>query len=267
MIGTIFDIKEMAVHDGPGIRTTVFFKGCPLRCIWCHNPEGLTREKQLMYKDVRCVGCKNCMKECEHAECQSFGRCIYACPENCLELVGRDVDAKELAEELKKSADVLGDSFGGFTFSGGEPLAQSDFLIELMDELKDYHLCIETSGYCDSKIFKKIIGKLDFVIMDIKLANSENHKEYTGVTNEKILKNFSVLKKSGKPYVIRTPLIPNITDTKENLEAIKQIISDSDWERIPYNQMAGAKYKMLGQEYLIKIGKWADGNTSSKLYR
>lgn len=253
MIGTIFDIKEMAVHDGPGIRTTVFFKGCPLRCIWCHNPEGLVTEKQLMYKEVRCIDCKNCMKECDHAECQPFGRCIYACPENCLEIVGRDVSVKELAEELKKSADVLGDSFGGFTFSGGEPLAQSDFLIELIDELKDYHLCIETSGFCNSQTFKKIIEKLDLVIMDIKLANAQKHKEYTGVTNEKILGNFCILKQSGIPHIIRTPLIPNITDTKENLDAIREIIGDSVWEKLPYNQMAGAKYKMLGKKYPMEI--------------
>lgn len=249
MTGTIFDIKEMAVHDGPGIRTTVFFKGCPLRCRWCHNPEGLSFEPQLMYKEIRCIDCKNCQKVCEHEECKPFGRCIHACPENCLEITGREVNVKELAEELKKSAEVLGHSFGGFTFSGGEPLAQPQFLLELIEELKNYHLCIETSGFCESEIFKSIIGRLDFVIMDIKLADSELHKKYTGVGNEVILKNFEILKESGKRYIIRTPLIPNITDTKENLDAIKNLIGNCDWEQLPYNKMAGAKYKMLGMEY------------------
>lgn len=249
MIGTIFDIKEMAVHDGPGIRTTVFLKGCPLRCEWCHNPEGLSSEPQLMYKDARCIDCKNCRKECSHPECQPFGRCIYACPENCLEISGKKITAKELAAELKKSADILGDDFGGFTFSGGEPLAQHEFLLELLEELNGYHLCIETSGFASSEIFKSVIDKLDFVIMDIKLADNELHKKYTTVGNEQILKNFEILKKSGKKYVIRTPLIPDITDTNENLEAIKRIIGDSDWEQLPYNNMAGAKYKMLGMEY------------------
>lgn len=251
MTGIIFDIKEMAVHDGPGIRTTVFFKGCPLRCRWCHNPEGLSTEPQLMYKQVRCIDCKNCQRECDHEECQPFGRCIHACPENCLEIAGKKIEVQELAEELKKSAEVLGDSFGGFTFSGGEPLAQPDFLLELIDQLKDYHLCIETSGYADSEVFKKVIEKLDLVIMDIKLADSEEHKKYTGVNNEKILNNFEILKNSGVPFIIRTPLIPEITDTKENLEAIEKIIGNSTWEKLPYNTMAGAKYKMLGMKYSL----------------
>lgn len=251
MIGTIFDIKEMAVHDGPGIRTTVFFKGCPLRCKWCHNPEGLSFEPQLMYKDARCIGCKNCQKECKHEECKPFGRCIHACPENCLEISGRKISAKELAKELKISAEILGDTFGGFTFSGGEPLAQPEFLLELMEELKDCHLCIETSGFTDIETFKSVIDKLDFVIMDIKLANIEEHKKYTGVGNEQILANFEILKESGKPHIIRTPLIPDITDTRENLTAIEKIISGSTWEKLPYNAAAGAKYKMLGMEYCL----------------
>lgn len=249
MTGVIFDIKEMAVHDGPGIRTTVFFKGCPLRCKWCHNPEGFSAQTQLMYKETRCVRCGRCMTKCVHPECQPFGRCIHICPQNCLEISGRTVEAKELACELKQNAKILGDSFGGFTFSGGEPLAQYKFLDELTDELKDYHLCIETSGYADKAVFKKIIDKLDFVIMDIKLADIELHKKYTGVSNEKILENFTVLKKSGKPYLIRTPLIPNISDTKENLDAIKKLIGTSEWQQLPYNKMAGAKYKMLGMSY------------------
>ena len=252
MTGTIFDIKEMAVHDGPGIRTTVFFKGCPLRCKWCHNPEGLSFEPQLMYKDARCIDCKNCQKECDHEECKPFGRCIHACPENCLQIAGRTVEVNALASELKESAYILGNSFGGFTFSGGEPLAQAEFLLELIEELKDYHLCIETSGYCDSKTFKTIIDKLDFIIMDIKLADYITHKEYTGVGNDKILQNFDILRKSGKPYIIRTPLIPGITDTKENLEKIEKIIGDSTWEKIPYNAAAGAKYKMLGMNYNLR---------------
>jgi len=250
--GTIFDIKEMAVHDGPGIRTTVFFKGCPLRCKWCHNPEGLTTNPQLMYKENRCHHCGLCKKQCNHDDCKPFGRCLHICPENCLTVTGKVVNTTELAKELKNGADILGDSFGGFTFSGGEPLMQSEFLLELLDELKDYHLCIETSGFTSSDIFKTVIDKLNFVIMDIKIADCDLHEKFTGVKNDIILKNFEILKNSGKPYIIRTPLIPTITDTKENLTAIKEIIGDSNWEQIPYNTMAGAKYKMLNMEYPLK---------------
>lgn len=251
MTGTIFDIKEMAVHDGPGIRTTVFFKGCPLRCIWCHNPEGLESRPQLMFKENRCLKCGTCFKKCTHNECAPFGRCIHVCPENCLSVSGRVVEPHSLSSELKASADILGDSFGGFTFSGGEPLMQSSFLLELINELKGYHLCIETSGFAGSETFTAVIDKLQFVIMDIKIADGSLHKKYTGVSNEKILKNFEILRKSGKPYIIRTPLIPNITDTKENLKQIKEIIGNSKWEQLPYNAAAGAKYKMLGMEYQL----------------
>lgn len=249
MIGTIFDIKEMAVHDGPGIRTTVFLKGCPLRCKWCHNPEGLSFEPQLMYKYARCKGCKKCQTICNHPQCQPYHRCLLACSENCLEITGKRLDVKALAKELKASADILADSFGGFTFSGGEPLAQPDFLLELLEELKDYHLCIETSGFANSTVFQAVVEKLNYVIMDIKLADPYLHKKFTGVDNAQILKNFHYLEKSGKEYIIRTPMIPGITDTKENLDGIKAIIGNSHWEKLPSNAMAGAKYKMLGMEY------------------
>ncbi len=249
MTGVIFDIKEMAVHDGPGVRTTVFLKGCPLRCMWCHNPEGLKIEKQLMFKYNRCTNCGKCFKKCNHPDCQPFGRCLHVCPDDLLSVVGRDVTAKSLAEELILSAKPLGETFSGFTFSGGEPLMQSEFLLELCEELKDYHLCIETSGFAKDEVFKAVIDKMDFVIMDIKIADSKLHKQYIGTDNEQILRNFKTLKQSGKPHIIRTPMIPNITDTKENLERIQTIIGDSEWEKIPYNTMAGAKYKMLGMHY------------------
>lgn len=249
MTGTVFDIKEMAVHDGPGLRTTVFFKGCPLRCRWCHNPEGLSFQPQLMYKDARCRNCGLCRIPCTHADCQSFDRCIHVCPENCLVVTGREVSVEDLARELRQSADVLGDAFGGFTFSGGEPLAQPEFLLALTQALKDYHLCIETSGYTDSATFQRILDRLDFVILDIKLADRDAHKMYTGVFNDRILENLRLLQKSGRPYLVRTPLIPGITDTQENLSAIQAVIGTATWEQLPYNAMAGAKYKMLGMDY------------------
>ena len=255
MKGIIFDIKEMAIHDGPGLRTTVFFKGCPLRCQWCHNPEGLSSSVQLLFKQAKCKHCGACLKNCSHEQCQPFGRCLFACPENCLELAGSFVEEKTLANELKKNAQVLGDMFGGFTFSGGEPLAQAEFLLLLCKELKEYHLCIETSGYADEQVFQKVVEAVDFVIMDVKLADCKEHLKYTGVGNEMILKNLEFLKTCGKPYLIRTPLIPQITDTKENLTKIEQLIGDGKWEKLPYNEMAGAKYNMLGMEYPLSKSK------------
>ncbi len=249
MIGTIFDIKEMAVHDGPGIRTTVFFKGCPLRCVWCHNPEGLSPEPQLMYKENNCRHCGLCYKECGHPECKPFGRCLHICPENCLQVAGERITSSDLAKKLRAGAKILGDAFGGFTFSGGEPLFQPDFLLALIDELKGYNLCIETCGFAAKDVFKSVIDKLDYVIMDVKLADGALHKKYTGQDNAPILENLGYLKSCGKPHIIRTPLIPNITDTAENLSAIEKLIGGSPWEKLPYNALAGAKYKTLGMKY------------------
>ncbi len=246
MTGVIFDIKEMAVHDGPGIRTTVFFKGCPLRCRWCHNAEGLSAEPQVFYKKARCCGCGCCRIACTHKECAPLGRCIHACPENCLEAVGRAVTSSALAEELLASAEVMGSLFGGFTFSGGEPLLQSGFLLELAAQLRPHHLCIETSGYAEGEVFAKMLSAVDHVILDVKLADPIAHRQYTGVDNAIILANLRTLQASGKPHLIRTPLVPGITDTEENLAAIAELIGDSEWEKLPFNPLYGAKYEMLG---------------------
>ena len=204
-----------------------------------------------MHKYNACRGCGQCRIACLHEECQPFGRCLYQCPENCLNVSGKRYTPSNLAKELKIGADVLGDDFGGFTFSGGEPLYQPDFLFALMDELKGYHLCIETSGYAGQDVFSTAIEKSDMMIMDLKLADGAMHKKYTGADNAPILRNFELLRKSGKPYVIRTPLIGGITDTEENLGAIAAIVGDSPWERIPENKSAGDKYKMLGMEFSL----------------
>ena len=249
MTGTIFDIKEMALHDGPGIRTTVFLKGCPLRCKWCHNPEGLHRASELMFKYSLCKGCNNCKRECTHPECKPYKRCVRSCPSGLLQIVGEDIEASELAARIERGAIVLGDSFGGVTFSGGEPLMQWEFVLRMAELLDKHHLAIETSAYAERSVFKRVIEKMDLVIMDIKLADPKTHKMYTGVDNSVILDNLSELRASGKPHIIRTPLIPGITDTEENLAAIERLVGESKWERLPYNKMAGAKYGMLGMKY------------------
>ena len=246
-MGIIFDIKEFAVHDGNGMRTTVFFKGCPLRCSWCHNPEGLINKPQLFVREGSCKHCGLCLKPCNHPECQPYKRCIHICPDNLIKVVGEELSAKQLADRLLKNKDIL--EKGGITFSGGEPLMQADFLLETISYLKGINIAIETSGYVESEIFRKVLANVDYVYMDIKLVDESKHIKYTGVSNKLILNNLQILKDSNIPCTIRTPLIPNITDTKENIDAIKKIIGNLNHELLPYNEFASLKYKDLNLEY------------------
>lgn len=241
MTGIVFDIREMTVHDGEGVRLTVFMKGCPLHCEWCHNPEGLKKEPQILYKKVKCLDCGLCRRACEHEECQPFGRCLHVCPNDCLQLCGEQYTANDLAEKIqsyKKFFDVCG---GGVTFSGGEPLLQWDFLSKVLDKIDGIHTAIETSGYAQETVFQEMLKRLDFVYMDVKFFDNHLHKLYTGVDNTLIKNNFCILQKSGKPYIIRTPLIKGITDNEENLKQIKQFIGNSPWEQLPENALAKSK--------------------------
>lgn len=248
MKGIIFDIKELALHDGPGARVTVFLKGCPLRCIWCHNPEGLSPQPQLMVKEQLCSHCGSCRRPCVHPECQPFGRCLYACPNGLIEQSGKEWTVDELVERLLGYADFFAKNGGGVTFSGGEPLLQSAFLFETARQLP-FHKAIETSGFAEPEVFGKALEFMDYIMLDIKLADDTLHRKYTGQGNKVVLRNLEYLKKSGKPYLIRTPLIPGITDTKDNLNAIANLIGDAPWEKLKYNALAGAKYPMLGMTY------------------
>ena len=253
MTGLIFDIKEFAVHDGEGIRTTVFFKGCPLRCVWCHNPEGLSPKKELYQKFNGCLGCGLCRIPCVHEECRAVGRCLHICPKNLISVAGVEWTASELADKLLKYKTFFDTMGGGVTLSGGEPLLQSDFCVELLTLLKGkIHTAIETSGYAKDEDFKRVVSLCDFVYMDIKLADGDQHKKYTGVDNRQILRNAEYLKESGIPHTFRTPLIPDITDTEENLKEIEKIVGDSSWERLPYNTLAGAKYASVGRQFSLR---------------
>jgi pyruvate formate lyase activating enzyme len=248
MTGIVFDIKECAVHDGEGLRTTVFLKGCPLRCIWCHNPEGFDKRPNLLVKPTLCQKCGLCQRGCDHEECRPYNRCLHVCPVGAISLSGKEYEAEALARHLMKNKVFFDASGGGVTFSGGEPLMQHAFLIEMASYL-DTHIAIETSGYASEEVFKAVLDCVDTVIMDIKLADPVLHKQYTGADNSRILENFRYLQSCGKPYEIRTPLIPGITDTEENLSAIREIIVDAVWEKLPYNPLAGAKYPNFGMTY------------------
>ena len=223
MKGTIFSIEEFAVNDGPGIRTTVFLKGCPLRCAWCHNPEGWSPEPQWLDKKGR------------------------------KELCGYEISADDLARKVSRDRDLYRDSGGGVTFTGGEPLSQAEFLCEVMALLPSIHKAVETSGYASPEVFGKVLAIVDLLLFDVKLADADSHRRFTGVDNSVILKNLATLCKSGKPFVARIPLIPGVNDTRENMEATARLLNGAKGlqrvELLRYHKTAGAKYPMAGLQY------------------
>lgn len=249
MRGVVFDIKEFAVHDGPGLRTTVFLKGCPLRCIWCHNPEGIKKFPELMFRESACIKCGRCFEKCSHEDCTPFGRCIHICPKGAISVSGKEYEPDELLFSILKNESIIKD--GGVTFSGGEPLYQHEFLLEMLNLLNGrLPRAIETSGYSPSHIFERVINSVELVYMDIKIADDVLHKKYVGVSNDLILKNLEILRKSGVPCIIRTPVIPHINDSEEEKEKILMIVKNLKHEFLPYNHLAGAKYKFLGKSYV-----------------
>ena len=255
MRGVIFDIKEFAVHDGGGVRTTVFCKGCPMRCLWCHNPEGQSPRPELMEKSG-CVRCGRCRIPCAHTDCAPYHRCLHACPKGLLRVAGESWDAEELAKKLARDKALYDMSGGGVTLSGGEVLAQPEFAAELLDRLGAYgiHRAIETAGYASAEVFQRIVRRCDFVYCDLKLADDRLHRAYTGVSNAPILENIAWLRRSGIPYRLRTPLIPGYTDTEENLSAIRAMTTPGEVEYLAYNRLAGAKYRQLGRVYPLERG-------------
>lgn len=250
----IFDIKEFAVYDGPGIRTTVFFKGCPLSCRWCHNPEGLRKEPEIWVNAGSCTHCgkcrvPGCSKETSGV-CSACGRCVYKCPNGFRRIIGVKYTPSQLSDVLAKQAYFLRQ--GGVTFSGGEPTMQSDFLLEAMP-LIPFHRALQTCGFCKPEVFSEILGLCDFVLYDIKLADDKKHKEYTGVSNDVILENLERLKSSGVPFIARTPIIAGVNDDSENLRRSVNLVKDAPglvrYELLPYNGAAGGKYAMVGRKY------------------
>ena len=222
MTGRIFEIREFTLHDGPGVRTTVFFKGCPLRCAWCHNPEGQSFEIETM---TRAHG--------EKVVC------------------GRDWAVDALAEELLRNADIMVQSGGGVTFSGGEPLAQAKFLLELIPLLKEkgVHLAIETSGHSPAETYRSVVSQVDFVYQDVKLLDSDAFRRWTGGELDVVLENIAWLRGSGVPFVFRVPCIPAVNDSATDRAAFVAFADGANVEFLSYNTAAGAKYPMLGRTY------------------
>jgi len=221
--GFVFDIKEFTVHDGPGVRTSVFLKGCPLTCMWCHNPESQSIQPQVIRSPT--------------------GE----------RLAGREYEASELATLLNKQAALLRANEGGITFSGGEPLFQAGFVAEVIDQLDDTHVLLDTCGHAPQADFLLVLARSDLVFYDLKLIDRQAHLRYTGLDNDLILENLQLLGESGKPFVIRVPLVPGVTDTDENLAGIAKALEKMpglvEVNLLPYNRAAGAKYRYAGMEF------------------
>ena len=269
MRGFISDYKRMSVHDGPGIRTTLFLKGCPLRCLWCHNPENLRMEKTLSYTKKLCVGCGYCASVCdrgvhrvengEHTlaydACTGCGKCVAECYTGALKLFGQEMDAEEAAEKLLEDHRFYESSGGGVTFSGGEPLMQPLFLAAVMRILKQHevHIAVDTCGEAPWEAFARILPYTDLFLYDVKHIDSGLHKKATGVGNERILENLRRLSALGAQFEIRTPVIPGYNDSPEVLGAIGSLLSSLDgvrvWRLLPYHSMGKAKYEAIGLSY------------------
>lgn len=267
--GIVFDIKEFAVHDGPGMRVTVFLKGCPLHCVWCHNPEGIKALPQLMKNRSKCKHCGLCMQECGHQECRQYGVCTKICPDDLIHISGKEYTPQQLAEVLNRYQCFFHKD-GGVTFSGGEPLLQADFMLETIALLQGANIAIETSAYSSSQVFERVIEKTDLIMLDIKHMDSEIHKKLTGVGNERILKNISFLIQSGKSFIVRIPLIPSINDDDSNLSKTAQFLKDAGdrirVELLPYNKLAGAKYSLLGQQYSPPFDENVKVNANTQVF-
>jgi pyruvate formate lyase activating enzyme len=238
--GIIFDIKEFAIHDGPGIRTTVFLKGCPMSCKWCHSPEGQLRQPQV----IRGLAGER--------------------------IAGKEYTAVELATFLSQQADILRANEGGFTFSGGEPLLQADFLVEVIDLLDDVHILLDTSGYGQELDFHRLVDRSDLVFFDLKLIDSTAHQYYTGCDNALILRNLHLLNEMGKPFVVRVPLVPGVTDTDQNLAGIVQTVRGLSAllrvDLLPYNKAAGSKYRYTGMEFKPEYDESHELNLNTMLF-
>ena len=253
--GRIFSIEEFSTFDGPGIRMTVFLKGCPLRCAWCHNPEGQQYEREMMKSPNGCLSCGACLKKGEQitgAPCL-VPESASVCPRNLVRISGEDLTDEELVAKIEKNLAVLNMSGGGVTFSGGEPLCQAKFVRSAMEMLRGKtNRGLQTCGYAESEVFTSVLSECDYVLYDLKLMDEEEHRKWTGVSNQKILANYRTLAKSGIPFVTRIPLIPSVNDTEENLRSTAEFMKENGVtyaELLPYNKMAGGKYLSLGRRY------------------
>ncbi|MDR0852130.1 MAG: glycyl-radical enzyme activating protein [Clostridiales Family XIII bacterium] len=267
--GTVFNIQRYSIDDGPGIRTTVFMKGCPLRCLWCSNPESQNAKPELTYRYTSCVKCGACVDACpnkaltlgaggiqvDRERCACCGDCVKTCTAEALQISGKEMTIEEVFKTIKRDDVYYETSDGGVTASGGEILGQADFVAALFKKCHEagYHTNADTSGYGSEEGLLKILEHSDLVYFDLKHMDPEKHQEAIGISNDVILKNLSIAAKSGVRVVIRFPLIPDYNDTAENLTAMAQFITDLNPEMtihiLPYHRYGESKYAMIGKTY------------------
>lgn len=270
--GIIFDIQRYSIHDGPGIRTVVFLKGCPLRCLWCCNPESQLTNPQLSFIQSKCIGCLECIKICpnkairfdkekgfliDYKLCDMCGRCSDVCYPGARVIIGKKMSVDEVIAEVIKDKSFYNRSNGGVTLSGGEVLLQWGFAKEILKKCKELNIntAIETCGYCKWEYFTEVLEYVDLVLYDLKHLDSAEHKRLTGVDNQLILENAVKVVKKVKEMIIRVPLIPSLNDSKDNIMMLVDFVSTlekvKEIDLLPYHQLGVSKYNQIGQTYKL----------------
>jgi pyruvate formate lyase activating enzyme len=263
--GRIFDVQRYSLHDGPGIRTTVFLKGCPARCLWCHNPESQAFGPEVVVVETRCAHCGTCETVCPHGApppgsglCEACGACVEACPAGARQLAGREVTADEVMAEVLRDRIFFEDSHGGVTFSGGEPLAQYDFLRALLEAAGDrgLHTAVDTCGFAPRERLLALAPLVDLFLFDVKLVNDARHRELTGLPSRPILDNLRALAGIHGNVWIRVPVVPGYTDGEDDMTAAAALVADLPGVRhvslLPYHATGAAKARRLGRPFPLE---------------
>ena len=266
----IFDIKRYALHDGPGIRTTIFLKGCPLRCVWCHNPESWLPGVQRLYKKVKCIGCQSCVHACPAGalqltangiaptgkECILCGACADACPALAMEMCGKEWTVEALMAEMEKERGMMETGGGGVTLSGGEPLMHPEYTLQILKELgsRGFHRTVDTTLYAPAATVTAVMEECELLLVDLKVMDSAAHKHYTGVPNERILENIRLVASAGRPFYIRIPLINEVNASEGNMAATAAFLSSLDSlpeevDLLPYHDIGKGKHDRMGTAY------------------